>query len=218
VPARYSVAMPPDPRPLIAGTPVIPVLTIERAKDAVPLARALVAGGLPVLEVTLRTSEALAAIAAIAREVPEAVVGAGTITRPSDIAQAVEAGAKFLVSPGTPEALVAALALTPIPILPGCATVSEAMTLAAHGFTVLKFFPAQASGGIAWLKSVAAPLPDLRFCVTGGIDGTNAAAYLATPNVIAVGGSWVAPKDAIVAGDFARITALAREAAALRKS
>jgi 2-dehydro-3-deoxyphosphogluconate aldolase/(4S)-4-hydroxy-2-oxoglutarate aldolase len=210
--------MPPDPHSILAAAPVIPVLTIERAKDAVPLARALVAGGLPVLEVTLRTGEALAAIAAIAREVPDAVVGAGTITRPADIAQAVEAGAKFLVSPGTPEVLAIALAQTPLPSLPGCATVSEAMTLMAYGFTVVKFFPAEASGGIAWLKSVAAPLPDLRFCPTGGIDGTNAAAYLATPNVGAVGGSWVAPKDAIAAGDFDRITTLARGAAALRKS
>jgi 2-dehydro-3-deoxyphosphogluconate aldolase/(4S)-4-hydroxy-2-oxoglutarate aldolase len=210
--------MPPDPRPLLAGTPVIPVLTIERAKDAVPLARALVGGGLPMLEVTLRTSVALEAIAAIAREVPDAVVGAGTITRPADIAQAVEAGAKFLVSPGTPEALELALADTPIPVLPGCATVSEAMALAMRGFTVLKFFPAEASGGIAWLKSVAAPLPELRFCPTGGIDAKNAGAYLAIPNVIAVGGSWPAPKDAIAAGDFDGITALARDAAMLRRS
>jgi 2-dehydro-3-deoxyphosphogluconate aldolase/(4S)-4-hydroxy-2-oxoglutarate aldolase len=126
--------MPPDPRSILAAAPVIPVLTIERAKDAVPLARALVAGGLPVLEVTLRTSAALAAIAAIAREVPEAIIGAGTITRPADIAQAVEAGAKFLVSPGTPESLALALAQTPVPALPGCATVSEAMALMAYGF------------------------------------------------------------------------------------
>lgn len=210
--------MPIDANSIVTRAPVIPVLTIERVEDAVPLARALVRGGLPVLEVTLRTPDALAAIAAIAREVPEAVVGAGTITKASDIDAAINAGAKFLVSPGTPDALATALSHASVPVLPGCATMSEAMGLAARGFTALKFFPAEASGGIAWLKSVAAPLPDLRFCPTGGIDAKNAAAYLATPNVIAVGGSWVAPKEAIAAGDFARVTALAREAAALRKA
>jgi 2-dehydro-3-deoxyphosphogluconate aldolase / (4S)-4-hydroxy-2-oxoglutarate aldolase len=207
---------PPDPLPILARAPVIPVLTIERAADAVPLARALVAGGLPVLEVTLRTHAALAAIALIAEQVREAVVGVGTVTEPDDIAPALRAGAQFLVTPGTPPALAAALARAPVPALPGCATVSEAMALAAHGFAVLKFFPAEASGGIAWLKAVTAPLPDLRFCPTGGIDGRNAAAYLALPNVVAVGGSWVAPKDAIAAGDFSRIAALARAAAGLR--
>jgi len=208
----------PDPLPILTRGAVIPVLTIKRAADAVPLARALVAGELPVLEVTLRTDAALDAIAAIAREVPEAVVGAGTVTKPADIADAVVAGARYLVSPGTPGELAVALAQTPIPAIPGCATVSEAMALAAHGCTVLKFFPAEASGGIAWLRAVAAPLPELRFCPTGGIDGNNAAAYLTLPNVVAVGGSWVAPKDAIAAGDFSRIAALARAAAALRRS
>lgn len=208
--------MPLDPTPLVAQTPVIPVLTIERAADAVPLARALVAGGLPVIEVTLRTKAALEAIKAIATEVPDCVVGVGTVTRASDIAAAIAAGAKYLVSPGTPSELAAALADAAVPVLPGCATVSEAMALAARGFKVLKFFPAEASGGITWLKSVAAPLPDLKFCPTGGIDGKNIAAYLACPNVLAVGGSWVAPKDAIAAGDFARITRLAREASRLR--
>jgi 2-dehydro-3-deoxyphosphogluconate aldolase/(4S)-4-hydroxy-2-oxoglutarate aldolase len=208
---------PPDPLPLIARASVIPVLTIERAAHAVPLARALVAGGLPVLEVTLRTAAALEAIESIAKDVPEATVGAGTITAPRDIADAVAAGAKYLVSPGTPAELAVALAQARVPAIPGCATVSEAMALAAHGFSVLKFFPAEASGGIAWLKAVAAPLPSLSFCPTGGIDGKNAGAYLALQNVAAVGGSWVAPKDAVGAGDFSRITALAREAAGLRK-
>jgi 2-dehydro-3-deoxyphosphogluconate aldolase / (4S)-4-hydroxy-2-oxoglutarate aldolase len=208
--------MPLDPTPLVSKTPVIPVLTIERAADAVPLARALVAGGLPVIEVTLRTKTALDAIKAIAREVPDCIVGVGTVTRVADIVAAIAAGAKYLVSPGTPPELAAALADASIPALPGCATVSEAMALSARGFTVLKFFPAEASGGIAWLKSVAAPLPDLKFCPTGGIDGKNIATYLACPNVLAVGGSWVAPKDAIGAQDFARITRLAREASALR--
>ena len=127
------------------------------------------------------------------------------------------AGAKYLVSPGTPAELAAALADASVPVLPGCATVSEAMALAARGFKVLKFFPAEASGGIAWLKSVAAPLPESKFCPTGGIDAKNVAAYLACPNVLAVGGSWVAPKDAIASGDLSRITQLAREAAALRR-
>jgi 2-dehydro-3-deoxyphosphogluconate aldolase/(4S)-4-hydroxy-2-oxoglutarate aldolase len=205
-----------DPTPLVSKTPVIPVLTIERVADAVPLARALVAGGLPVIEVTLRTKAALEAIRAIAAQVPDCIVGAGTVMRISDIEAATDAGAEYLVSPGTPPELAAALADASVPVLPGCATVSEAMVLAAHGFKVLKFFPAEASGGVAWLKSVAAPLPDLKFCPTGGIDAKNIAAYLACPNVLAVGGSWVAPKDAIASGDFSRITQLAREASALR--
>lgn len=209
--------MPCDPDPIVARAPVIPVLTIERVEHALPLARALVAGGLPVLEVTLRTPAALEAIAAIARAVPEAVVGAGTITRIDDIAAAEKAGVAFLVSPGTPPALAEALAGAAVPALPGCATVSEAMALAARGFPVLKFFPAEASGGIAWLKAVAAPLPGLRFCPTGGIDGRNAVAYLALANVGAVGGSWVVPKDAVAAGDYARVTELARAAAGLRR-
>jgi 2-dehydro-3-deoxyphosphogluconate aldolase/(4S)-4-hydroxy-2-oxoglutarate aldolase len=208
--------MPADPTALVSQTPVIPVLTIERTADAVPLARALAAGGLRVIEVTLRTKAAIDAIKAIAAQVPDCVVGIGTVTRVSDIAAAITAGAKYLVSPGTPAELAAALADAPLPVLPGCATVSEAMALSVRGFKVLKFFPAEACGGIAWLKSVAAPLPDIKFCPTGGIDGRNAAAYLACPNVLAVGGSWVAPKDALAAGDFARITKLAREAAALR--
>ena len=211
------VPEPVDATSLVSQTPVIPVLTIERVADAVPLARALVAGGLPVIEVTLRTKAALEAIRAIAAEVPDCVVGVGTVVRVADIAAAVTAGAKYLVSPGTPPELAAALADAPVPVLPGCATVSEAMALSSRGFKVLKFFPAEASGGIPWLKSVAAPLPDVKFCPTGGIDAHNAAAYLTCPNVIAVGGSWVAPKDALAAGDFARITELARAAAALRR-
>ena len=167
--------MPLDPTPLVAQTPVIPVLTIERLADAVPLARALVAGGLPVIEVTLRTKAALEAIKAIAAQVPDCTVGVGTVTRVSDIAAAIAAGARYLVSPGTPAELAAALADASVPVLPGCATVSEAMALSARGFKVLKFFPAEACGGVAWLKSVAAPLPDLRFCPTGGIDSKNIA-------------------------------------------
>jgi 2-dehydro-3-deoxyphosphogluconate aldolase / (4S)-4-hydroxy-2-oxoglutarate aldolase len=208
--------MPLDPTALVAQTPVIPVLTIERTADAVPLARALVAGGLKVIEVTLRTRVAIDAVKAIAAHVPDCVVGVGTVTKPADIAAAIGAGAKYLVSPGTPAELAAALADASVPVLPGCATVSEAMALSLRGFKVLKFFPAEASGGVAWLKSVAAPLAEARFCPTGGIDGKNVASYLACPNVLAVGGSWVAPKEAIASGDFARISELAREAAALR--
>ena len=207
---------PPDPMPLIAGTPVIPVLTIERGEDAVPLARALVAGGLPVIEVTLRTRAALDAIAGIAEEVPDCLVGAGTVLSGQDMKAALAAGAKYLVSPGTTVELARTFAAAPVPALPGCATVSEALTLSALGFRVLKFFPAEPSGGIAWLKSVAAPCPQLKFCPTGGIELRNAGGYLALPNVIAVGGSWPAPQDLIAAGNFARITELAREAAALR--
>ena len=208
--------MPPDPIPLLTA-PVVPVLTIARVADAVPLARALVAGGLPVIEVTLRTAAALDAARAVAAEVPETVLGIGTVTEVPHIRLAVAAGAKFLVSPGTPGDLAAALAKAPVPALPGCSTVSEAMALAAHGFRAVKFFPAEASGGIAFLKSIGEPLADLKFCPTGGIRMTNAADYLALPNVVAVGGSWVVPPEAIAASDFARITSLAREAAALER-
>jgi 2-dehydro-3-deoxyphosphogluconate aldolase / (4S)-4-hydroxy-2-oxoglutarate aldolase len=209
--------MPHDPTELLTRAPVIPVLTIERVTDAVPLARALVAGGLPVLEITLRTEVALDAMIRIAAKVPEAMVGLGTVTQAPDVRTALAAGAKFLVSPGTPGELAHALARTPVPVLPGCATVSEAMALAALGFSVLKFFPAEASGGVAFLRAIAAPLPHIKFCPTGGIDQRNAATYLALPNVVAVGGSWVAPKEAVEAGDFGRITALAQAASKLAR-
>jgi 2-dehydro-3-deoxyphosphogluconate aldolase/(4S)-4-hydroxy-2-oxoglutarate aldolase len=206
-----------DPTSLLGRTPVVPVLTIEDAAQAAPLARALVSGGLAVLEVTLRTAAALAAIKAIADAVPEAVVGAGTVIHAADIGKAVAAGARFLVSPGTTAALADAFAAAPVAALPGCATVSEAMALAERGFEVLKFFPAEPSGGLAWLKAVAEPLPRITFCPTGGVNIANAAAYLALPNVVAVGGSWVAPRSMIGAGKFDRIAELAREASALRK-
>jgi 2-dehydro-3-deoxyphosphogluconate aldolase/(4S)-4-hydroxy-2-oxoglutarate aldolase len=201
---------------ILRRAPVIPVLTIDDFEIAVPLARALCDGGLSVIEVTLRTKAALAAIAAIAVEVPECVVGAGTVVRHVDAAFAIDAGAKFLVSPGTDPVLAETFTEIDIPVVPGCATVSEAMVLSDLGFEVLKFFPAEASGGAAWLKAVAAPLPHIRFCPTGGIDMSNARDYLALPNVISVGGSWVVPQDALAAKDFARIKALAREAAGLR--
>lgn len=206
----------PDPLPLLAKVAVIPVLTIESAEQAVPLARALCEGGLPAIEVTLRTPAALEAIKAIATRVPEAIVGAGTLRSAGDIDASIKVGARFLVTPGTTPVLAAALSQASVSALPGCATVSEALALAALGFKALKFFPAESSGGVAWLKSVAAPLPDLRFCPTGGIDMSNAADYLALPNVFAVGGSWVAPREALASGDFARIAALARNAAGLR--
>jgi 2-dehydro-3-deoxyphosphogluconate aldolase/(4S)-4-hydroxy-2-oxoglutarate aldolase len=206
----------PDPTPLFRRSPCVPVLTIERVADAVPLAKALALGGLSVIEVTLRTEAALEAAHRIAHELPDITLGIGTLTRAGEVEAAVRAGAKFLVSPGTTMALADALANAPVPALPGCATVSEAMALAARGFSVLKFFPAEASGGAAWLKAISAPLPDVTFCPTGGIDQTNAAAYLSLPNVVAVGGSWMAPKAALAAGDFARITELAREATKIR--
>ncbi len=202
-----------DPTPLFDGVRVIPVLTIERTATAVPLARALVAGGLRVIEVTLRTAAALDAVRAIVREVPQAVVGVGTVTAPADIESAINAGARYLVSPGTPSALADALMRASVPVVPGCATVTEAMALSARGFRVLKFFPAETSGGVRWFESVAAPLPDLRFCPTGGINLSNVGAYLAQKNVVAVGGSWMAPKDAIASGDFARVAKLASDAA-----
>jgi len=196
---------------------VIPVLTVRSVEDGVAQARALVAGGLPAIEVTLRTPAALAAIAAIARDVPGAYVGAGTILEPEHIGPAVAAGAKFLVSPGTSPALAKAAAEAPIPFLPGVATPSEAMTLRALGFRALKLFPAESVGGAKLLASIYAPIPDLMFCPTGGIDAAKAPSYLSLPNVPCVGGSWMLPKAALEAGDYAAIERAAREAAALRR-
>ncbi len=195
--------------------PVIPVLTVRNVADGVAQARALVAGGLLAIEVTLRTPAALEAIAEIARSVPGAHVGAGTIVSADQIDRAVEAGARFLVSPGASPKLAAAAAEAPIPFLPGIATPSEAMALRDLGFRAMKLFPAEAVGGARLLSSIAAPLPDLVFCPTGGIDFAKAPSYLALPNVLCVGGSWVAPAKAVEAGDWARIEALASAAAAL---
>ncbi|MDB5590587.1 bifunctional 4-hydroxy-2-oxoglutarate aldolase/2-dehydro-3-deoxy-phosphogluconate aldolase [Enterovirga sp.] len=204
---------------LLAGfaamAPVIPVVTIEDVAQAAPLARTLLEAGLPVIEVTLRTGRALAAIEAIAREVPEAVVGAGTLLRPDQIEPARAAGARFLVTPGTTRGMADALAESDLPALPGCATVSEAIALAELGFRQLKFFPAIASGGQGWLKQVAGPLPHLRFCPTGGLDLGSAATLLALPNVMCVGGAWMVPPAALAAADWTTIAALARAAAAL---
>jgi 2-dehydro-3-deoxyphosphogluconate aldolase/(4S)-4-hydroxy-2-oxoglutarate aldolase len=194
---------------------VIPVLTIERGEDAVPLARALLEGGLLVIEVTLRTPAALAAIGAIAGEVPQVVIGAGTVQRPADVVQACTAGARFLVSPGmTPELAAAALA-TELPYLPGVATPSEIMTARDLGISFLKLFPAEAVGGLALLQALAPVFPGVAFCPTGGIDERSAAKYLALPNVPMVGGSWMAPREAVAAGDWATVRRLAERAAAI---
>jgi len=196
--------------------PVIPVVTIDDARISIDLAQTLVGAGLPVVEVTLRTSAALDAISAIAKAVPEAVIAAGTVLAKSQIREVMDAGAKFIVTPGTPVKLAEALSEASIPVMPGCATVSEAMTLADLGFQHLKFFPAAASGGAAWLKSVHGPLPNLMFCPTGGIDRTSAGSYLSLPNVACVGGTWVTPAEAMRKGDMAQIGRLAAEAASLR--
>ncbi|GAT64487.1 bifunctional 4-hydroxy-2-oxoglutarate aldolase/2-dehydro-3-deoxy-phosphogluconate aldolase [Planomonospora sp. ID91781] len=201
---------------LLDIAPVVPVVVIDDLETAVPLARALVSGGLPVIEVTLRTPAALEAIRRIAAEVPEAVIGAGTIRTARDVAASVEAGSKFLVSPGSTAALVDAMEGSGVPFLPGVATASEVMTLAERGLTEMKFFPAEAAGGLPYLKSLGGPLPDVRFCPTGGIKLATAPDYLALPNVGCVGGTWLTPADALASGDYARIEKLAAEAAALR--
>jgi 2-dehydro-3-deoxyphosphogluconate aldolase/(4S)-4-hydroxy-2-oxoglutarate aldolase len=195
--------------------PVLPVVVLDDAAVAVPLARALVAGGLRAIEVTLRTPAALDALRAIAAEVPEAVVGAGTVVTPDQVSACVAAGARFLVSPGWTEGLLAAMAASGLPFLPGVSTVSEVMALLERGVREMKFFPAEASGGVGFLGSLPTVVPEARFCPTGGIKPSNAAAYLSLPNVGCVGGSWLTPADAVAAGDWDRITALAAEAAAL---
>jgi 2-dehydro-3-deoxyphosphogluconate aldolase/(4S)-4-hydroxy-2-oxoglutarate aldolase len=195
--------------------PVVPVLVIDDLAHAAPLARALVAGGLPALEVTLRTPCALDAIRAMA-EVEGGVVGAGTLLTPADVKAAKAAGAKFGVSPGATQRLLDACAEYELPILPGAATASEIMALLEMGFSTLKFFPAEQAGGAAYLKSIGAPIPQVKFCPTGGISLKNARDYLSLSNILCVGGSWVAPKDAMARGDWAAITTLAAEAAALR--
>ncbi|MFE6498045.1 bifunctional 4-hydroxy-2-oxoglutarate aldolase/2-dehydro-3-deoxy-phosphogluconate aldolase [Streptomyces sp. NPDC057748] len=196
--------------------PVVPVVVLEDAADAVPLARALVAGGLPAIEVTLRTAAALDAIGAIASEVPDAVVGAGTVISVRNVADTVAAGARFLVSPGWTDRLLDAMKASGVPFLPGVSTTSEVVALLERGVTEMKFFPAEAAGGTAYLKALSAPLPQARFCPTGGISLASAPSYLALPNVGCVGGSWMVPADAVAAKDWARVERLAGEAAALR--
>ncbi|MFF9013803.1 bifunctional 4-hydroxy-2-oxoglutarate aldolase/2-dehydro-3-deoxy-phosphogluconate aldolase [Streptomyces sp. NPDC014870] len=196
--------------------PVVPVVVIEDAADAVPLAHALVAGGLPAIEVTLRTPAALDAIRAIAAEVPDAVVGAGTVISPAGVADAVDAGARFLVSPGWTDSLLDAMRASGVPFLPGVSTTSEVVALLERGVNEMKFFPAEAAGGVPYLKSLAGPLPQARFCPTGGVSLNSAPAYLALPNVGCVGGTWMLPTDALAARDWPRVETLAREAAGLR--
>ncbi|WP_018181471.1 2-dehydro-3-deoxy-phosphogluconate aldolase [Kaistia granuli] len=202
--------------PIVKAAPVVPVLIIEDVKTAVPLARALVAGGLTALEVTLRTPAALDCIRAIKAEVEGANVGAGTILNPKQFDEAVSAGSSFLVSPGASPKLIAHAAGSPVPLLPGVATAGEAMTLLEAGYGAAKFFPAEQAGGAPYLKALSSPLPSLMFCPTGGVSLKNALSYLSLPNVMCVGGSWVAPASAIAAGDWAAITKLAREAFELR--
>lgn len=200
---------------LLAGQPVVPVLRIDRLADAAPLARALAAGGLPAIEITLRTPVALEAIRAVAEDVPEAIVGAGTILTSADFHEAAQAGARFIVTPGCTPDILDAAAASPVPLLPGAVTPSEMMALAQRGYSALKFFPAEQAGGAAYLKSLASPLARMRFCPTGGVSPENAGSYLSLPNVMCVGGSWVAPDALVKAGGWDRIEALAREAAAL---
>src|SRR5215469_13006942 len=201
--------------PLFRDASVIPVLTIERERDAVPLARALCGGGLRVIEVTFRTEAAAAAIAAIASQVPQAVVGAGTLLRAGDVAKAKAAGARFLVSPGMTAELAGAALASDLPYLPGVATPSEIMAARALGICVMKLFPAEAMGGVALLRALAPVFSGIAFCPTGGVDERLAEHYLALPNVPMVGGSWMAPRDAIANGDWTRIRRLAERAAAI---
>jgi 2-dehydro-3-deoxyphosphogluconate aldolase/(4S)-4-hydroxy-2-oxoglutarate aldolase len=203
---------------LFRGISVVPVLTIDRERDAVPLARALFEGGLPVIEITLRTPAAPAAIAAIARELPHVIVGAGTLLRAADVGRAVQAGARFLVSPGvTPELAGSALA-SELPYLPGVATPSEIMAARALGICVMKLFPAEALGGVGFLKALVPVFSGIAFCPTGGIDERSAGEYLALANVPFVGGSWMAPRDAVLAGDWARVRRLAERAAMIGRA
>ena len=203
---------------IMHASPVIPVIAIDDPAHAVPLARALTDGGIRVLEITLRTAHGLGAIRAIAEQVPQAIVGVGTLTQPEEFAAARDAGAVFGVSPGLTPALIAAAGKSGLPLLPGVMTPSEVMAAREAGFRQLKLFPAVPAGGIGMLNAIAGPLPDVVFCPTGGISIETAPQFLACRNVACVGGSWLTPKEALHAGDWSRITTLARAASALRKS
>jgi len=202
-------------RSILRNGPVIPVVVIERLDDAVPLARALVAGGVRVIELTLRTPVALKAIEAIANEVEDAIIGVGTVTRPEDLEASLKAGALFAVSPGLTPELIAASKDSSLPLLPGVMTPSDVIAARRAGFTELKLFPAQQAGGVGMLKALGGPFPELSFCPTGGISAASAPDLLALPNVACVGGSWLTPGDAIASRDWSRITALAQGTAAL---
>ncbi|MFM8341278.1 MAG: bifunctional 4-hydroxy-2-oxoglutarate aldolase/2-dehydro-3-deoxy-phosphogluconate aldolase [Methylomonas sp.] len=201
---------------VMTTSPVMPVMVINQLDQAVPLAKALVDGGLKVLEITLRTPVALDAIRKIKAEVPGAIVGAGTIINTETLQQALDAGAEFIVSPGVTDSVIDAAIASGVPILPGVITPSEVMKLLEKGITAMKFFPAEAAGGIPMLKSIGAPLPQVTFCPTGGVNPKNAPEYLALSNVACVGGSWMAPADLVDAGDWAEITRRAAEAAKLK--
>ncbi len=201
--------------PVLKGQPVIPVLLIDKVEHAVPLARALAKGGLLAIEITLRTAAALDAIRAVAQEVPEAIVGAGTILNAKQYDEAAKAGARFIVSPGATRQIIDAANDSAVPLLPAAITPGEMLALREEGYTYLKFFPAEQAGGASFLKAMASPLAGTFFCPTGGISLANAKAYLSLPNVVCVGGSWVAPKELLEAGDWGGITKLAAEAAKL---
>jgi 2-dehydro-3-deoxyphosphogluconate aldolase/(4S)-4-hydroxy-2-oxoglutarate aldolase len=200
---------------IVAGNAVVPVVVVQEATQAVPLARALARGGVGVIEVTLRSDAALDAIERIVAEVPEMQVGAGTVTTVGQLKAVAHAGAAFVVSPGSPLSLMDAVEDLGLPVLPGAGTVTEMMRLRDLGFTLQKFFPAEASGGTAFLRAVNGPLPELQFCPTGGISARNGTEYLALSNVACVGGSWLTPEDAVASGDWPRVEQLAREASAL---
>lgn len=201
---------------LIGTQPVIPVIRIDDVTTAVPMARALVAGGLPAIEITLRTPDALDAIRQVAAEVAGAVVGAGTILDAAQFEAAEKAGARFIVSPGTTQELIDAARSSAVPFLPGATTASEIMAMREEDYGFLKFFPAEQSGGAPFLKAIAAPIPDMAFCPTGGISPANVKSYLSLPNIVCVGGSWVVPDAAVKAGNWAEIERLSREASSLR--
>ncbi|MEM1047622.1 MAG: bifunctional 4-hydroxy-2-oxoglutarate aldolase/2-dehydro-3-deoxy-phosphogluconate aldolase [Pseudomonadota bacterium] len=200
---------------ILSRAPVVPVLVVDDVDQAVALATALVTGGLPAIEVTLRTQAALDAVRAIGESVEGAIVGAGTVRNAAQLEACERAGARFAVSPGSTPALLDAAGGSAIPLLPGASSASEAMALADRGYALQKFFPAGPAGGAAFLKALESPLPDIRFCPTGGVDADNAGTYLALSNVICVGGSWVAPKSSVASGDWTHVTALARKAAGL---
>ena len=197
---------------ILTTGPVVPVIVIKKLEHAVPMAKALVAGGIRVLEVTLRTACALEAIRAIAKEVPEAIVGAGTVTNPQQLKDVTDAGAQFAISPGLTDTLLKAATEGTIPLIPGISSVSELMLGMEHGLKEFKFFPAEANGGVKALQAIAGPFSQIRFCPTGGISPANYRDYLALKSVLCIGGSWLVPAEALEAGDYDRITALAREA------
>jgi len=199
---------------ILTSGPVVPVIVINKLEHAVPLAKALVAGGVRVLEVTLRTACAVEAIKAIAKEVPDAIIGAGTVLNPEQLAEVTAAGAQFAISPGLTEPLLKAANAGPIPLIPGISTVSELMLGLDAGLREFKFFPAEANGGVKALQAIAGPFPQVRFCPTGGITPNNYRDYLALKSVLCIGGSWLVPAEALESGDYARITKLAQEAVA----